>query len=295
MQVFSLPGKYKWVLLLSLMVFVAFMILGAGLAFWPTELNSDPNANDTGARIIGVVCILLFGALAILSVVTLRRLPYTAITADDDGIWYQHVGKADGLVAWSQLASLKERSFRQCLDVYDAQGQRCFQIEYQLEGFDYLRAMLHEKIDFTRSGITRTQFEKSRLYHVLHISYLAGFTMLGIFVGMNGEPLWGYGGMTLVVAMGLYEYAFNATRVRILEEGVEVSYPVSRRQIPYADIENVEMAEQVVEGHRRMGVMLKTRHAKKPYYLKRLGADPHELYAALKMAWSNKKQETDPI
>ena len=65
--------------------------------------------------IFNLIYTVIFVFFSVLTWLTLRKLSYVDIAADDDGIWYMHIGKANGLILWNKIATIKERLYLQCV------------------------------------------------------------------------------------------------------------------------------------------------------------------------------------
>ena len=280
MQEFNLDKSYITLMKGCLIAFVSFIALGVALPFLPDE----GKVNTQGTLITSIMCIVVFGSFAILTWVSLKKLPYADIVTDDDGLWYKHKRKEQDLVPWGSIAKVKERSYMQCLDVLDSSGSQLIRAEYQLNDFETLRNLLNERVSQTSHEELRTHFSKSIFYHIFYVSCVIGFSWLGLYVGNTDNPVVGYVGMSIVVVMIVYEYLVTAYRLIINERGVIVSYPLSERSVNYSDITNIEVTDTFHKGARHPEVRLNTSQGKKPYRLKKLGVDANVLYLALHKA-----------
>lgn len=111
-----------------------------------------------------------------------------------------------------------------------------------------------------------------------------GFSALGIYVGKGGNPLLGYGAMSALVIFIIYEYLATATGVKITGNAFLVTYPFTKRNIPFVDIKDVVISDEFHKGNRIPEVWVITNNAKKPFKLKQLGADSNVIYKALRKA-----------
>jgi hypothetical protein len=280
MQEFKLDKKYITLIKGCLVVFIALLVLGFALPFLPDDENGNPN----GTLIITLMCTVVFGFLSVLSWLTLRKLPYADVAADDDGIWSMHIGKDNGLISWGIISKIKERSYRQCLDLLDCNGERLLRVDYQLIGFEIIRDTLNEKSSSTNPALNQSEYSKGPLYHLFYLAGFLGFSALGFYVGSGGNPVLGYGAMSVLVAFIIYEYFVTATGVNIGNGYFEIAYPFTKKTVPFLDIEDIVIADEFHNGSRIPEVWIVSKKAKKPFKLKQLGSDSNIIYKALRKA-----------
>jgi len=280
MQEFKLDKKYITLMKGCLVVFIALLVLGFILPFLPEENEGNPN----GTLIITLMGTVIFGFFLILTWRTLKKLPFADVAADDDGVWYIHIGKDEGLIAWEKIHKVKERPYIQRLDLLGTENQELLKVEYQLLDFEMLRDILNERAGAKNVDLDQSNFSKGPLYHLFNLAGVVGFTALGLYVGADGNPLLGYGAMSVLVISIIYEYLVTATGVQVTDNSVLVSYPYTKRNIPFNDIEDVVMADEFHKGNRIPEVWIITNNAKKTYKLKQLSADSNLVYKTLKRA-----------
>jgi len=280
MQEFKIEKKYITLMKVCLVVFMAFLALGFALPFFPDE----EGGNIRGTLFVTLLCTVVFGTFSVITWRTLRKLPYANIAIDDDGIWYMHTGKENGLVPWGKIARVKERSYQQCLDLLDYNGARLLKVEYQLNGFEIIRNTLNEKTSRKTSARHQSKFQKSQLYHMFYGVAILGFAALGFYVGSNGNPVLGYGGMGALIVIIIHEYVASATGVIIANGCFEITYPFTSRNVPFADIEDIRIVDTFNKGNRISQVWIVSKKAKKPFKLTGLGADSIVLYQTLRNA-----------
>jgi len=280
MQEFKLDKKYITLMKACLVVFIAFLALGFSLPFIPGESEGIPN----GTLMTSVMCTVVFGFFSILTWRTLKKLPFADVAADDDGVWYIHIGKDKGLIAWEKIYKVKERPYVQRLDLLGTDNKELLRVEYQLLGFEILREVLNERAGAQNKDLNQSSFSKGPLYHLFYLACVIGFSALGLYVGKSGNPLLGYGAMSVLVFFIIYEYLVTAVGVKITGNSIKVAYPFTKRNIPLDDIEDVVIADEFHKGNRIPEVWIITKNAKKPFKLKQLGADSNLVYKTLKRA-----------
>lgn len=280
MQEFKLDKKFITLMKGCLIVFIAFLALGFSLPFLPDEGKGNPNST----LMITVMCTAVFGFFSIFTWLTLKKLPFVDVAADGDGIWYMHIGKDKGLVSWEKIHRVKERPYMQRLDLLDRNNKELLRVEYQLLGFELLRDALNEKTGNLNSEPNQSNFSKGSLYHLFYLACVVGFSALGIYVGKDGNPLLGYGAMSVLVVFIIYEYLVTATGIQITSNGCLITYPFIKRNISFVDIKDVVISDEFNKGNRIPEVWVITNSAKKPFKLKQLGADSNVIYKALRKA-----------
>jgi hypothetical protein len=112
---------------------------------------------------------------------------------------------------------------------------------------------------------------------------LVGISALGLYLGANDHPLFGYGAMSLVVIFILYEYFVTATGIKLNSNSFEIRYPLTKRTIQFSEIEGIQIADRFANGNRIPEVWIVSKYVKKPIKLK-LGVDTIILYNVLRKA-----------
>jgi hypothetical protein len=280
MQEFKIDKNYITIMKVCLAVFIAFLALGFALPF----LTDEEVKNTNGTLFATLMCTVVFGSFSMLTWHILRKLPFADIASDDDGIWYIHLGKDNGLISWKKVSEVKERSYLQCLDLLDRNGERLLRVEYQLIGFEVIRHTINERTPNTNATLSQSEFSKGPMHHPFYLASVFGFSALGIYVGSDGSPLVGYGGMSVVVALIIHEYFVTATGVNIDNSLFEIVYPFAKRNVLFSDIEDIFIADEFHQGKRIPEVWIISKKTIKPFKLKDLGADSNILCKALRKA-----------
>lgn len=280
MQEFKLDKKFIALMKGCLVVFVVFLALGLALPFLPDEEKGNPN----GTIITAIMCTVVFGFFTIFTWLTLKKLPYADIVTDENGIWYKHLGKEQGLIPWGEISKVKERAYLQCLDLLSVQGNRLLRVEYQLIDFEVLRHILNENISIESPEFNRSSFSKGVLYHLFYLVGVLGFSALGWYVGANENPILGYGAMSALVVFIVYEYVVTATEIKVSNDAFEIAYPVGKRIIKFSDVTDIQITDEFHQGNRIPEVWIISNKSKKPFKLKQLGVDSNILLAVLRKA-----------
>jgi hypothetical protein len=280
MQEFKLNKKYITLLKGCLVVFIAFLALGFALPFLP----DDRQGSLREVLVTMLMCTVVFGPISVLTWLTLRKLPYADVAVDDDGIWYTYAGKDQGLIYWKQITKVKERAYLQRLDLLDCNGQKLLSVEYQLTGFEILRALINDNMSYSTSQLNQSTFSKNPLYHWFYLACVLGFSALGVYVGLEDNPLLGFGAMSVAIAFIIYEYVVTATGINLVNGNFVIAYPFTKRSVPLSEIGDILIADDFHNGNRIPEVWIISKNSKKPFKLKGFRVDSNALYKALRTA-----------
>ncbi|MGX9416664.1 hypothetical protein ACWU4D_04845 [Vibrio sp. WJH972] len=176
MQEFKFDKQYIPLMKGGLAVVIGLLALSFTLPFF---LDQDPRT-PYRTIMVTVICIIVFGGMSIITWLTLKKLPFVDVAADDDGIWYIHIGKEKGLISWRLIHRLKERPYMQCLDLLDRNNKELLRVEYQLLGFEQLRNVLNEKACTLNLEPHQSMFSKGPLHHLLYVMCIVGLSAMGI-------------------------------------------------------------------------------------------------------------------
>jgi hypothetical protein len=124
---------------------VAVLIGIFGFGFW------NDHSIIAGARSAEAACVwfLVVSSLIGLSwymLGVLTRSSSRALSFDNDGLWRTQVGKEQGLVRWSNICSVKERS--SALSLFDRDGRLMLEVEYERDGYFRIRTQIMERMSF---------------------------------------------------------------------------------------------------------------------------------------------------
>ena len=122
---------------------IAFVLLFVALPFLP---NGDRPSNNFGTIGLSVFGVIFFGVLGWYGFRIAKQLPQCSVSVDRDGLWLAHLSKERSLIRWEDVHSTREHMYLQRLDLLDKKGHVLIKVEYQLSGFETLRALLLEKI-----------------------------------------------------------------------------------------------------------------------------------------------------
>lgn len=227
------------------------------------------------AHIEKSVIIFVIGVLSLLFVNwrILKRFPYMAVTLDDEGIWYEHLGR-NHLVPWSQLTHVETKGnhFRLC----DRDNNVKFKVNYPLENFDKLRDIIAKKI-YTDTRSPRQIFSKTTKYQLANAGFFAIF--LGIItIGFTTLLI------LFIIGMHIAENLITVIKVTISDGHFVLNFPFRKKIIPFTEIIDIRTIGKRSQdsGFFQIGIFVEGR--RKPYCLTKLGIDDMQLLMILRQA-----------
>lgn len=279
LQTFRIEGAQRWLLLASPWILFLFMCLSISLPFIP---NEQPK-NEAFILWFSVISVIGWGVGLGYAAHFVRNLNLTEFTVDDEGLWPSVLPRTSSLVPWAKINGVRERPRLQRLELLDAAGTVLARLEYQLNGFDRLRAIVlaHANLSQAPGNPHDNTYGVSIWHHVLNIGGLVGFTLLGLYVG-ESQPLVGYGGMALIVAAVGWDYWSSPYNLSLAEEGLEISRPFRKRFVARDRITNIDLADEFVNYMRNPYVVVSLRESERPIFLKHFQLSAVELVRVLK-------------
>jgi hypothetical protein len=290
--------------------------LGAAAIVLPTD-RAKPGANHLAVSISVVIAVLFaLGAWYLRRVVsTLHRYD---VMADADGLWLAHETKARGIIRWEAIAGLRESAIGQRLDLVDARGRVLIGLEYQLVGFERLRALVVSRIapatlgadpsgpgspdraDSAGMSPLPVTFSKSMGYHFLALLLVGvsawGAWFLGapaveqLFRGTPGVEQLGpavsvLAVIGLIICGVMYYYLTEVSKVVIGVDRLAIHYPLRVREYRYTELEGASLIDiPGGYGSKRPVVRVIVRGRTRPIDLDGLGAGATRLYTVISLA-----------
>jgi hypothetical protein len=83
--------------------------------------------------------------MSIAAYLTLRQLPRSSVSVDEEGLWLRHLERKCSIVNFDSIEKIKEHDVRGFIQLYDNQGKKLLRIETQLHQFADLRNILHQR------------------------------------------------------------------------------------------------------------------------------------------------------
>ncbi len=259
-----------WFFLVSGLAFPALLLLAT--EGWPPE-------SDGAVFVVGAGT-ALFLALALLALVGLRRVPFSAVTIDAEGIWPAHERREAALVTWESIRDVRGHSLRQFLELRGGEGEQLLRVEYYLEHFTDLRERILERIEPPLAADAPARFSRKPLYHVLHFLLIAGLGILGWY--LLSWSVWGGGGSLALAGLAVAGYAVRPSGVSLDDAGLTLHAPLSGRTLPYGDIKDVRLVDVYSQGNQDSLVRLVVRGRRRPLVLSGFDVDNAILYKAIR-------------
>jgi len=223
-------------------------------------------------------------ALAVYCWILLTRVfPYSTIVIDEDGLWYKHKGKEAGLVPWTAIVEIKEYLYRQRLSLRDAQGQELIRVEYQLEDFPILRAVVVGNLTENLKQADLPAIFSKRLSH--HLLYFFGVLFFVAIAAYAWEE--SFVGVLLFLSAGLYffyQYSSLPCGLVIGDGRLIVRYPFSRKQVDPLKIFSILLEDDVQGAFYIPTVWVRTVD-KRMFKFSQMHTDANVVYLALNRAW----------
>lgn len=280
MREFKLSKRHFISLRIALAIFIALLAFAVSLPF----IEGDNSMNYRQSLILSISITLIALIAGGLSWRILRKLPYVDIAADDDGLWYLHQSKADGLVAWQDIVYIRECWFRHCLVLLDVTLTPRMRIEYQLENVEELIALLHAKRRLQDSQRNNRRLAADITYHIVHIVGACIFIGSGLYIAYTGNLWLGYLSILILVTMLMYEYSSTPYQLEVTDSRLIISYPFSRYILSLSDINTIDVDTWMHKLGRYPTIRICTDTQCKSLYLKQLGVDVHTIVAILHRA-----------
>ena len=259
-----------------------FAIFGVACLALPFLAEEGRPRNQNALYAFAVFGFCFFSALAWFGRRVAKQLPSATVAVDDDGLWLARLPKDTALLRWEEIRSIRERPYLQRLDLLDATGHCRLRLEYQLAGFEHVRALVMDKARLAAEPRRfPVRFRKSSVYHLLNVGSLFAFSLLGLYVGST-HPLVGYGGTAMLVAMILYEYLTTVARLVVARDELEIGYPLRKRVLRHHEVTAVAMDDEFTKGSRFPEVKICVHGAGKPIRVRGLGVDAVHLHRLLR-------------
>lgn len=278
-QEFYIERRFILLTKAGFVFFTTMWLLGLALPFF-----QDKDNNPGDYIVVPIMSTSIFGTLAILTWLVSRQLARRNVALDDDGIWYIHLGKEQGLVPWKRISRVKERHVWQCLDLYDDNRKKLIRLEYQLAGFEALRDILYDNFSLEGPEIQGTAFFKGPWYHAFNVLGAIGLIILFLFYGMEQNPILGYGAAILIVTFVIPQYLMATVGVKIRDDSIEILYPLWKRDLRFSEIEDIQLRDRYYKNMRIPEIWIFSRIPRKPIRLPKLGVDSAILYKVLRKA-----------
>jgi hypothetical protein len=259
---------------------VVLLLSGVALLALVLPFLADGERVEWGIHVLGLVGFLVFAGAAGYSLRVARRAPAAAVTIDGDGLWPTMSPKERGLVPWRAIRGFRERVIAQRLELVDGRRRALISLQYQLAGFERLRAIvLARTTAVARPRAKPVSFSRSVVYHVIALSSVIGLTAMAWYLRDRSWVVSGLG--LLLVVVVAREYLTTVCKVVVSPMQVQVVYPGRGRTVSVSEIASLQLADLLDMGMRRSEVHLLVQGARRPIRLSGLGESSLELYQVL--------------
>jgi hypothetical protein len=279
---FELARTSRWLFLATPWLMAMLAALCLALPFLPDDGRPKNEAFVAGFSAFGFA---MFGAGTWYSVRTVRRLPLAAISLDHEGLWPTVLNRETAIVKWGEITRVRERPALQRLELVDRYGVVKMRLEYQLQAFERIRAIVLERAALAKQARAGNgTYTMPWWHHPFSVGAMFGFSLLGWYAGQT-NPILGYGGMAAVVVVIAWEYSTIPYRLRLAGGTLELAFPGRTRSIPRAQVTNILLADEFHNMVRRPHVVIQLAGGQKPIHVKGLGLPSTDLHQVLK-SWS---------
>lgn len=233
METFRFTKLYKWLHIGSLVLFVA--LIGFSLV---SAFADDPG--EGRPFLLPGLMIIVFGPLIWYGLHVLRILD-DYVQVDESGIWYVSPNQRRLFVQWRDIAAVRARDTLQRLELCDTHGRVVMKVEYQLEHFERLRAIIHERTKVhLNSEAGQRRFSKGRLLQIGYGVAIAMFGVVALWAWVEGEH-WPALGLLGVACYAAATFLFETQWLEVTPNGVVLASLVRNRTIPFESMVEISL------------------------------------------------------
>ena len=274
---YEISNRYRLMLRLSLAVFLLFGFGFIGL-LWLVEDGRLPD--DIGPYLVVAAGSGLFFMLAAAAWQTLKRIPFYAVTADEEGLWPAHREREEALIPWDAITGVRQHPARHFLELLDDRGDRLLRLEYQLEGYADLRRRVLEHLRQSVSVDPPERFARKPVYHVFQYALAAALVVGGGYLARHNPylaliPL----GLAALLAAAYVRGLFALT---LDTDGLTLHYPFTSQTVPYDTVDDVALLDRRGRGTVESVVRVTFTDGRRPLTLAGLGVDNTILYEKIR-------------
>lgn len=272
----SFLNKTRW---------AAYVLFGFGVAIQLVWLFEPPMNVEFGAVFfsLGSLFFLVLGGYALRIV---RNAPHYAIAVNDDGIRYLHARPGKEALRWADVIEVRESPRSQSLELKSLQGLS-LRVEYQLENFDELRAIILSHLKSSNTFSLPFTHKRSSLYHLLYgaLIFLSVGAAYYFFAMSSAGEREMYAGIGLVVFCGIicHEYWTQVVAIDVSSREIVLKFPFRSVDVDVNRISSIEINDDFAKQSRIPFVIINLVSGRS-YPLKNVGIDAIKLAAILKMA-----------
>lgn len=276
-KVYRMPRSYL------VLATVGLLLFGFGFVSLLVVPILKPEIN---AWLLVIPGLAVTGGLSALSLWLLRACQ-RVIGVTAEGIWYGVPSRTSLQLFWEEISTTKERPFMQRLVIGGRNAQRRINLDYQLENFDELLALVLEKTPNRQDVFPKcTLFHASRWVFVFLVGLLlfcAWLTYLS-FVQHADAAAWFF---VVLDASLVWIFLVGRRKIQIRQSEIILESWLRRRSVSFAEICGVHLRVIVApKGGRSLAVFVE-RGGRKPIMLGSVREGSITLYESLLYHWRN--------
>jgi hypothetical protein len=294
-QTITLNPKFVWAVRSGAWCYIVFSLLSIAFPFIVTPPVITPEQKFYLHIVYeaSVFTALIFAFMSWTNFHISRRIPFQAVTIDNEGLWPAHRSKDESLVRWDQIADVKERHYRQRLDLIGHDGKVLFKLRYELDDFESLRALAMETVFTQRSAIRRSiTYSRGWLHHAAVGVIVATYALLAMLLS-GDHPVTALIATPFLCWFIFYDYLTCAHKLIIRKDGIDIVFPTLTRSYAWNRVETVYMVDHFLKGYRHPEVGIMIKGCDKPFRIRRLGVDAEDI--AINILKAMKPDETGPV
>jgi hypothetical protein len=276
-QTYAISNGYRLILRVSLGVFLLFGFGFLGL-LWLAEGPGLPDG--VGPYLVVAVGSGLFFVLAAAARRTLKRIPFCAVTVDEEGLWPAHREREEALIPWDAITDVRQHAARHFLELLDERGDRLLRLEYQLEEYADLRRRVLEHLRQSVSVDPPERFARKPAYHVFQYALVAALVVGGGYLARHNPYL-------ALIPLGLAAllaaaYVRGLCALTLDTDGLTLHYPFTSHTVPYDTVDDVALLDRRGRGTVESVVRVTFTDGRRPLTLAGLGVDNTILYEKIR-------------
>ncbi len=255
----------------------------AGFGFMAFVLSLPITDSADTSPIVLVLGVVLSGSLGAAALQIFNR-SRDRVAVSADGIWYLPRTGAITFIAWSEVGSVGARDVAQRIVITDTTGIRRIRVEYQLEDFEKLRALvLRYSAGARLIASPATIFHRNWVNRGILLGSLVAFLLFTYLCIKQGQPGSApiFLGLAVLSIVGLVR---EPARVKISNDSVVIKYLGWQRTVAFDAISNILLVDLHNRGNVVATVIIERRHGK-PLKLMGFREGSIALNDALYSAW----------
>jgi hypothetical protein len=276
---FAISKSYKWLILIQPIVFGGMLI---GISF---ARISDPKF-DSWIFLLGIT---FFGSLFYYSINCWTHIN-DYLQVNEIGITYVSKKGSSTFLPWGSISKLRGRIVLQRLDLYDTNGHRAMSLEYQLENFNQLRNIVHERTRNLREKHSEEKvFDRSTFFYGMFSSLVLQSGYVAWLFLVSSHSFGHIFGAILFTIFAIF-YALvmfcDTRKVRIEPLTVVFVNWYREKAVPFTDICDITLETRSVGRGQKMTMVIIELLNGKNIRLSWFKKGEDVLFDSLKSAWS---------